>query len=67
MTSADGDAMTAVLARDTAAQLDDSSERCACGHAERDHDAIAFRYCAATRASDLSRGCICCDISSKQH
>jgi len=32
---------------------------CACGHRVEDHDAIARRYCAATIAAVLPRGCIC--------
>jgi len=32
---------------------------CTCGHADKDHDAIARRYCAATIAAVLPRGCIC--------
>jgi hypothetical protein len=32
---------------------------CACGHALDTHDAIASRYCDATLAGVLPRGCIC--------
>jgi len=32
---------------------------CTCGHRVEDHDAIARRYCAATIAAVLPRGCIC--------
>lgn len=32
---------------------------CTCGHGDEDHDAIARRYCAATIAAALPRGCIC--------
>jgi hypothetical protein len=32
---------------------------CACGHVSITHDVIAARYCAATTAHALSRGCIC--------
>jgi len=32
---------------------------CGCGHRIDDHDAIARRYCAATTAAVLPRGCIC--------
>jgi hypothetical protein len=32
---------------------------CACGHALITHDVIATRYCMATTAHKLSRGCIC--------
>jgi hypothetical protein len=30
-----------------------------CVHAVRDHDAISHRYCDATQAQALARGCIC--------
>jgi hypothetical protein len=32
---------------------------CACGHPASDHDRTADRFCAATRAGQLLRGCIC--------
>jgi len=32
---------------------------CPCGHPPEDHDPIADRYCKATIASALARGCIC--------
>ncbi len=32
---------------------------CACGHLLVRHDAIAARYCDATLAGVLPRGCIC--------
>jgi hypothetical protein len=32
---------------------------CACGHAVEWHDTIARRYCDATQAGILARGCIC--------
>jgi hypothetical protein len=32
---------------------------CACGHRLEHHDRIASRYCQATVASSLTRGCIC--------
>jgi hypothetical protein len=31
----------------------------ACGHDVADHDAIGRRYCRATEARALARGCIC--------
>jgi hypothetical protein len=35
-------------------------QRCAvCDHDLLDHDAIDLRYCRATQAQVLSRGCIC--------
>jgi len=30
-----------------------------CGHALTGHDTIASRYCSATQANALTRGCIC--------
>jgi hypothetical protein len=32
---------------------------CACGHRLEHHDRIGLRYCQATSANSLSRGCIC--------
>jgi len=32
---------------------------CACGHLAANHDRIAKRYCAATAAGQLDRGCVC--------
>jgi hypothetical protein len=35
-------------------------ERCStCRHPLADHDALSARFCAATAASGLARGCIC--------
>jgi hypothetical protein len=35
-------------------------ERCStCQHPLADHDALSVRFCAATAASGLARGCIC--------
>jgi hypothetical protein len=37
-----------------------SEDKCAaCSHAWAKHDALGVRYCTATTASSLSRGCIC--------
>jgi hypothetical protein len=37
-----------------------TSEKCsACKHPWEKHDALGVRYCTATMASSLSRGCIC--------
>lgn len=30
-----------------------------CPHALRAHDAISLRFCAATRAAAMTRGCVC--------
>ena len=30
-----------------------------CPHPEESHDMIARRFCAATRAGTLTRGCVC--------
>lgn len=35
------------------------AQRCACGHLTAHHDAVARRYCAATSAGALTRGCVC--------
>lgn len=35
------------------------AQRCGCGHLTAHHDAIARRYCAATSAGALARGCVC--------
>jgi hypothetical protein len=32
---------------------------CGCGHPLQRHDAIAARFCEATVAGALTRGCIC--------
>ncbi|WP_218133612.1 RGCVC family protein [Lentzea fradiae] len=38
----------------------DSQASCAvCPHARHEHDRLGARYCAATTASALARGCIC--------
>jgi hypothetical protein len=34
-------------------------ELCGCGHDADQHDKMADRYCAATLAGGLQRGCIC--------
>jgi hypothetical protein len=33
--------------------------RCPCGHSLDRHDRVATRYCAATIAGELARGCLC--------
>ena len=30
-----------------------------CPHPLADHDPIGLRFCRATRAGDISRGCVC--------
>ena len=37
---------------------------CECGHLLRTHDAIAARYCRATEAGHMTRGCICAPAST---
>jgi hypothetical protein len=38
----------------------DSQEHCpACAHLRDAHDAIGTRFCAATIAGELARGCAC--------
>ena len=40
----------------------DLAQRCAvCDHNAADHDAIGRRFCEATQAHALTRGCICRD------
>jgi hypothetical protein len=39
---------------------------CACGHPQAQHDRIATRYCLATAASRLTRGCVCADTAAPQ-
>lgn len=36
---------------------------CECGHAVNQHDAIGSRYCDATLAGALPRGCICLRVA----
>jgi hypothetical protein len=40
---------------------------CACGHALDQHDTIAIRYCDATLAGVLARGCICLRAHKHRH
>jgi hypothetical protein len=45
-------------AENTAAVI--TEDKCAaCSHPWEKHDALGVRYCTATTASSLSRGCIC--------
>jgi len=46
---------------------DTAAGRCACGHFEPGHDAIARRYCSATASAGLTRGCICRVASPKSN
>lgn len=43
----------------TEGSADSSEDTCACGHPLAHHDVIAARYCAATIAGSMDRGCIC--------
>ncbi|MEU4769415.1 RGCVC family protein [Actinosynnema sp. NPDC023794] len=52
----------APLAPDAARQAEGSCP--ACPHPADAHDALAQRFCAATRAGDLHRGCLCSTESS---
>lgn len=36
-----------------------STLTCTCGHPSADHDRVGLRYCEATTAGGLDRGCIC--------
>lgn len=58
MTPANTDAMTATIAHPFAPEKT-SAPQCGCGHLDNAHDLIAARFCAATRAGALIRGCIC--------
>jgi hypothetical protein len=43
-----------------AARPDVVGEACEmCPHALRAHDAISLRFCSATRAAAITRGCVC--------
>jgi hypothetical protein len=46
-------------ARKPEAEDDPQTVLCGCGHPLDDHDAIARRYCNATLAGVLPRGCVC--------
>ena len=52
------DAMTATI-EPPAAPAKAGADQCGCGHADKAHDVIAKRFCAATHAQSLTRGCIC--------
>jgi hypothetical protein len=42
------------------AEITPTSALCAsCPHPLADHDALSLRFCTASAASGLSRGCIC--------
>ena len=58
MTSVEVHVLTAVSSP-AGTRTETSVDRCACGHLHQVHDVIAARYCAATQASALTRGCIC--------
>lgn len=42
------------------------ANRCACGHPQTEHDAVGLRYCKATSAAALTRGCICRSAPAKR-
>lgn len=49
----------------TPARVDPSVEEpCLCGHKQDEHDPLAARYCQATIAGALERGCMCAQESS---
>jgi hypothetical protein len=52
-----GSAMTSTVPRYQ--QMTPTLAYCSCGHRSDGHDRIAARYCAATLANQLRRGCIC--------
>jgi hypothetical protein len=57
MTPAIGDVITVPTLHTADAQT--AARQCGCGHLDKAHDVIAARYCAATQAGALTRGCIC--------
>lgn len=58
------DTLTTVEVDARRANVDaDELLRCAvCAHALDEHDSISSRYCRATQAQALPRGCICTSI-----
>jgi hypothetical protein len=56
MTSSTHDSLTDIRTIESVAPI---VAWCPCGHAPEVHDAIATRYCGATIAGHLERGCIC--------
>jgi hypothetical protein len=54
----DRDAMTATIALPFTPSKS-ATDQCGCGHLDSAHDVIAARFCAATQAGALTRGCIC--------
>lgn len=55
---ANSDCLTATLPP-PATPATSAADQCGCGHLDSAHDVIAARFCAATQAGALSRGCIC--------
>jgi hypothetical protein len=55
---ANSDCLTATLPP-PAPPANSATDSCGCGHLDSAHDVIAARFCAATQAGALSRGCIC--------
>jgi hypothetical protein len=50
-----------IATRPPTARAQIAVDQCGCGHLNKAHDKIAARYCAATQAAALTRGCICHD------
>ena len=42
-----------------APQAEDDTRCGSCPHPLADHDPIGLRFCRATRAGDITRGCVC--------
>ena len=42
-----------------ATEAEDAARCGACPHPLAAHDPIGLRFCRATRAGDISRGCVC--------
>lgn len=54
------DTMPATTDVTTIQQPEDADDAClACAHPRSAHDVISTRFCAATVAAALARGCVC--------
>jgi hypothetical protein len=45
-------------------ELPSTDAPCPCGHDADEHDSLASRYCRATAAGGLDRGCMCVRVST---
>jgi hypothetical protein len=55
----DGSPGTATSTIEQLPATEPTEETCECGHPRAQHDVIAARYCVATTAGSLDRGCVC--------